>query len=81
MLQIAALLPLVVIVAFMLYFKTAPALGVIAFFMVLIIGILLPQLKADSVLSHLILKEELREELREMIREQAREILQQKSDE
>jgi hypothetical protein len=80
MLQIASLLPLIVIATFMLYFKTAPPLGVIAFFMVLIIGVLLPQLKADSVLSHLLLKEELREELRDMIREQAEELLQQKPD-
>ena len=78
MLQIAALLPLIVIAAFMLYFKTAPALGVIAFFLVLIVGVLLPQLKADAVLSFLILKEEIKEELREMIVEQTREILQQK---
>lgn len=76
MLQIAALLPLVVIAAFMLYFKTAPALGVIAFFLVLIIGVLLPQLKADAVLSYLLLKEEIKDELREMIREQTREVLQ-----
>jgi hypothetical protein len=77
MLQIAALLPLIVISAFMLYFKTAPALGVIVFFMVLIIGVLLPQLKADSVLSYLILKEEIKDELREIVREQTRELLQQ----
>jgi hypothetical protein len=68
MLQIAALLPLIVIAVFMLYFKTAPALGVVAFFLVLIIGILLPQLKADSILSHFVLKEEIKDELREMIR-------------
>ena len=67
MLQIAALLPLIVIATFMLYFKTAPALGVIAFFLVLIIGVLLPQLKADAVLSYLILKEEIKDELREII--------------
>ena len=78
MLQIAALLPLMVIAAFMLYFKTAPPLGVIAFFLVLIIGVLLPQLKADAVLSYLILKEEIKNELREMILEQTREVLQQK---
>ena len=77
MLQIAALLPLIVIASFMVYFKTAPALGVIAFFLVLIIGVLLPQLKADSVLSYLLLKEEIKEELREMIREQIREVLRQ----
>ena len=62
----------------MLYFKTAPPLGVIAFFLVLIIGVLLPQLKADAVLSYLILKEEIKNELREMILEQTREVLQQK---
>ncbi len=81
MLQIAALLPLIVIAALMLYFKTAPALGVLAFFLVLIVGVLLPQLKADSVLSYLILKEEIKEELREIIREQTEEVLQQKRDE
>jgi len=69
-LQIAALLPLIVIAALMLFFKTAPGLGVIAFFMVLIIGVLLPQLKADSILSHLVLKEEIRDEVRDLIREQ-----------
>ena len=42
--------------------------------------VLLPQLKADSVLSHLLLKEEIKEELRDMIREQTREALQQKPD-
>jgi hypothetical protein len=45
----------------------------------------LPQLKADSVLSHLLLKEEIkeeiREELRDMIEEQIRKVLQQKPDE
>ncbi len=81
MLQIAALLPLIVLAAFMLYFKTAPALGVIVFFLVLIIGVLLPQLKADSVLSYLLLKEEIKEELGEMIREETRKALQQKSEE
>lgn len=75
-LQIAALLPLIVIATFMLYFKTAPPFGVIAFFLVMIVGVLLPQLKADSVLSHLLLKEEIKEELRDMIRE----MLQQKPD-
>lgn len=80
MLQIAAMLPLIVIATFMLYFKTAPPLGVISFFLVLIIGVLLPQLKADSVLSHLLLKEELKEELRDMIREVTLEVLQQKPD-
>ena len=70
MLQIAALLPLIVIAALMVYYKTAPGLGVIAFFLVLIVGVLLPQLKADSILSHLILKEEIMEEVRRMIREQ-----------
>ena len=81
MVQIAALLPLIVIAAFMVYFKTAPALGVITFFLVLIIGVLLPQLKADSVLSYLLLKEEIKQELEEMIRERIREALQQKSQE
>ncbi len=35
---------------------------------------------SDAVLSHLLLKEEIKEELRDMIREQTREVLQQKSE-
>ena len=77
---VAAMMIPLVIATFMLYFKTAPPLGVIAFFMVLIIGVLLPQLKADSVLSHLLLKEELREELRDMIRKEAQESFREKPD-
>lgn len=73
MLQIAALLPLIVIAALMIYYKTAPGLGVLAFFLVLIVGVLLPQLKADSILSHLILKQEILEEVQRMIRDQMEE--------
>lgn len=81
MLQIAALLPLIVIAGLMICFKTAPGLGVIAFFLILIVGILLPQIKADSILSHLILKEEIKDEVLELIREQLEGMEQQERDE
>lgn len=80
-LQIAALLPLIVIAGLMLFFKTAPGLGVIAFFLVLIIGVLLPQLKADSILSHMVLKEEIKDEVRDLIREQLERLDRKERDE
>ena len=59
--QLASLLPLVLSGVFMLYFKEASALGVMAFFLVLIVGILLPQVRGDLVLSHIVLARDLEE--------------------
>lgn len=58
MVQIAAILPLVVSVVLMLRFKGS-ILGTIVFFLILIVGILLPQIYRDLVQSHLILREEI----------------------
>ena len=70
MLQIAALLPLIVIATFMLYFKTAPPLGVVAFFLVLIVGVVLPQICRNVIESHLILLEEIESLRKEITRRQ-----------
>jgi len=59
--QLASLLPLVLCGVFMLYFKEASPLGIMAFFLVLIVGILLPQVRGDMILSHLVLARELEE--------------------
>ena len=58
MIQIIALLPLFVSVVLMLYFKGS-MLGTIVFFMVLIVGVVLPQICRNVIESHLILLEEI----------------------
>ncbi len=65
MIQIIALLPLFVSVGLMLYFKGS-MLGTIVFFMVLIVGVVLPQICRNVIESHLILLEEI-ESLRKEI--------------
>ncbi len=58
MVQFVAILPLVLSVVLMIRFKGS-ILGTIVFFMILIVGILLPQIYRDLILSHLILREEI----------------------
>jgi hypothetical protein len=59
--QLASLLPLVLCGVFMFYFKEASPLGIMAFFLVLIVGILLPQVRGDLILSHIVLGKDLEE--------------------
>ena len=59
--QLASLLPLVLCGVFMLYFKEASPLGIMAFFLVLVVGVLLPQVRGDLILSHIVLAKELEE--------------------
>jgi len=54
--KMVALLPLILSVVFMFYFKGS-MLGTILFFLTLIVGILLPQISENQVKSHLLLKE------------------------
>jgi hypothetical protein len=58
MVQIAAILPLALSVVLLLRFKGS-VLGTIVFFLILIVGILLPQIYRDLIQSHLILREEI----------------------
>ena len=58
MVQIAAILPLILSVFLMFRFKGS-ILGTIVFFLILIVGILLPQIYRDLIQSHLILREEI----------------------
>ena len=65
MIQVISLLPLLVSVVLMLYFKGS-MLGTIVFFLVLIVGVVLPQICRNVIESHLILLEEI-ESLRKEI--------------
>ena len=48
----------------MIYFREAAEFHVVAFFLVLIVGVLMPQISGDMIQSHLLLKEELSKEVR-----------------
>ena len=69
MIQIISLLPLLVSVVLMLYFKGA-RLGTIVFFLVLIVGVVLPQICRNVIESHLILLEEIESLRKEITRRQ-----------
>ena len=64
--QMAALLPLILIGVFLLYFKEPSVLGIVCFFLILIVGILLPQLRADLILSHVVLRKEFERRLQKL---------------
>ena len=57
--QLVAILPLTLTVVLMIYFRGAAEFHIVAFFLVLIIGVLMPQVSGDLILSHLFLREEL----------------------
>lgn len=62
--QIVAILPLTLTVVLMIYFREAAEFHIVAFFLVLIIGVLMPQISADLILSHIVLREELGTQVR-----------------
>ena len=70
--QVASLLPLILCGVLMIYFKEASPLGIVAFFLILIVGIFLPQIRGDSILSHIILKKELEEGLQKGVEKMAK---------
>ena len=65
MIQIISLLPLIISVVLMFYFEGS-MVGTVVFFLVLIVGVVLPQICRNVIESHLILIEEI-ENLRKEI--------------
>ena len=65
MIQIISLLPLIISVVLMFYFQGS-MVGTVVFFLVLIVGVVLPQICRNVIESHLILIEEI-ESLRKEI--------------
>ena len=61
--QIASLLPLTLIVALLFYFRQAYEFGILAFFFILVLGIFVPQLRGDSILTRIVLEQEIAEKL------------------
>ena len=66
MIQVVSLLPLLLSIALMFFFKGS-MVGTIMFFLLLIVGIVLPQVCRNVVESHLILLEEIRELRRQVV--------------
>jgi hypothetical protein len=62
--QVVAVLPLALTVVLMIYFREAAEFHVVAFFLVLIVGVLMPQISGDMIQSHVALKGELSKEVR-----------------
>jgi len=62
--QIAAILPLTFTVVLMIYFRGAAEFHVVAFFLVLIVGVLMPQISGDLIHSHIVLRSDLSKEVR-----------------
>ncbi len=60
--QLAAILPLLLFVVLLFYFRGS-YLGILAFFTLFIIGILVPQIYRDMIRSHLVLKEKIEKAL------------------
>ena len=57
--QISALLPLVLIGSLMIEFDQLSTFGVVGFFLILVVGVIIPQMRGDMVLSHFVLRKEL----------------------
>jgi hypothetical protein len=61
--QISSLLPLTLIGGLMIYYEVNSRFGIVVFFLILILGVIIPQLRGDLVLSHLLLAKEFDEKL------------------
>jgi hypothetical protein len=74
MIQIVAILPLAMTTALMIYMRETSEIFVVAFFLTLIIGVLMPQISGDLILSHVVLKQELEERIEKVLKEQMRKL-------
>ena len=76
--QRASILPLLLCTVWIFYFQVASESGIMTFFLILTVGVLIPEVKGDLTETHIILREELaeqREELRELLRGELRHFL------
>lgn len=76
--QLASILPLILCVVWMFYFRGAPEIGIVVFFLILVVGVLYPEMKGDIAQIHVILREEhqeLRKEIQEVLREELHKLL------
>jgi len=69
LIQIATLLPLILMTALMFYFKEASEFGVLAFFFLLVLGVFVPQTRGDLILTRVTLKGEVDEKMQQLRQE------------
>ena len=71
--QLASILPMVLCMAWMFYSREATEFGIVAFFLILVIGVMLPEAKADIAATNVMFREELmahREEMQQLLKEE-----------
>ena len=71
--QLGSSLPLMLCVMFMLYSRDVSVFGIVAFFLILVIGVMFPEMKSDVAQIRVIITEEnsmLRLELQQLPKEQ-----------
>jgi len=73
--QISSLLPLMLIGSLMIYYEVNSRFGIVVFFIILIIGVIIPQLRGDLIISHLLLSKEFDEKLDNMKAEMKADML------
>jgi hypothetical protein len=76
--QLASVLPLMFLVVLMLYFREASVFGILAFFLILVIGGMFPEMKSDITQIRLIIAEEqsmFHLQLQHLTREELRKFL------
>ena len=76
--QLASILPLFLCTVWIFYFQTASESGIMTFFLILTVGVLIPEVKGDLTETHIMLREELaeqRRELRHLLREELQPLL------
>ena len=76
--QLASVLPLMFLVVLMLYFREAPVFCIVAFFLILVIGGIFPEMKSDITQIRLIIAEEpsmLHLQLRQLTRKELQRFL------
>jgi hypothetical protein len=59
LIQISALFPLALIGSLMIYFDQLSTFGIVVVFLILIVGVIIPQMRGDMMLSHFVLSREL----------------------
>jgi len=76
--QLASVLPLMLCVVWIFYFREATGLGVMAFFLILVVGVMFPEVKGDIAQIHVVLKEEhqvLHQEIQQLFTDELRKFL------
>ena len=71
--QFASILPLILCMVWMFYFREASEFGIVGFFLTLVIGVMFPEVKADLAATNFLIRQELathREEIQKLLTEQ-----------